>query len=73
MKDNKRIEQTIDRATNKELEKPNGNDEPMSGAQRSFLKALSDELKASFNENLTKAQASKRIEELQRWSTRSLC
>jgi hypothetical protein len=40
-------------------------DEPMTGAQRSYLKTLSDEAGEEFNENLTKAEASKRIELLQ--------
>jgi hypothetical protein len=40
-------------------------DEPMTGAQRSYLKTLSEEAKESFDENLTKAQASKKIDELQ--------
>jgi len=40
-------------------------DEPMTGAQRSYLKTLSDEAGEPFNENLTKAEASKRINELQ--------
>ena len=40
-------------------------DEPMMGAQRSYLKTLSDEAHESFDDNLTKAEASKRIEELQ--------
>jgi hypothetical protein len=40
-------------------------DEPMTGAQRSYLKTLSEEANEPFDENLTKAQASKRIEELQ--------
>ena len=40
-------------------------DEPMTGAQRSYLKTLSEEAKEDFDENLTKAQASERIEELQ--------
>jgi DUF3072 family protein len=40
-------------------------DEPMTGAQRSYLKTLSEEANEEFDENLTKAQASKRIEELQ--------
>jgi hypothetical protein len=39
-------------------------DEPMTGAQRSYLKTLSDEAKVPFEENLTKAEASKRIDEL---------
>jgi hypothetical protein len=40
-------------------------DEPMTGAQRSYLKTLSEEAKEDFDENLTKAQASVRIDELQ--------
>jgi len=40
-------------------------DEPMTGAQRSYLSTLSEEAKEEFDENLTKANASKRIEELQ--------
>jgi len=39
-------------------------DEPMTGAQRSYLKTLSDEAKEPFDDNLTKAEASKRIDEL---------
>ena len=40
-------------------------DEPMTGAQKSYLKTLADEAKEPFDENLTKAEASKRIDELQ--------
>ena len=40
-------------------------DEPMTGAQRSYLKTLSDEARESFDDDLTKAEASKRIDELQ--------
>lgn len=40
-------------------------DEPMTGAQRSYLSTLSEEAKEEFDENLTKAEASKRIDELQ--------
>jgi hypothetical protein len=40
-------------------------DEPMTGAQKSYFKTLSDEANEPFDENLTKAEASKRIEELQ--------
>ena len=40
-------------------------DEPMTGAQRSYLKTLSEEAKEDFDGELTKAQASKRIDELQ--------
>ena len=40
-------------------------DEPMTGAQRSYLKTLSEEAKEPMDESLTKAEASKRIDELQ--------
>jgi hypothetical protein len=40
-------------------------DEPMTGAQASYLKTLSDEAKVPFDPNLSKAEASKRIDELQ--------
>ena len=40
-------------------------DEPMTGAQHSYLKTLSDEAGEEFDESLTKADASKRIDELQ--------
>jgi hypothetical protein len=45
-------------------------DEPMTGAQRSYLKTLSDEAKVPFDENLTKAEASKRIDELRQGNDR---
>ena len=40
-------------------------DEPMTGPQRSYLQTLCREGKEEFNENWTKAEASKKIEELQ--------
>jgi len=46
--------------------------EPMTGAQKSYLKTLSDEAGVDYNENLTKAEASKRIEELQNLTGRGL-
>ncbi len=39
--------------------------EPMTGAQRSYLSTLCEEAKEEFDENLSKAEASKRIDELQ--------
>lgn len=47
-------------------------DEPATGAQISYLKTLSTEAKAEFDENapLTKAEASKRIEELRAGNAR---
>ncbi len=46
--------------------------EPMTGAQKSYLKTLSDEAREPFDENLSKAEASKRIEELQKKTGRGL-
>ncbi len=40
-------------------------DEPMTGAQASYLKTLTEEAGEPFDEALSKADASKRIEELQ--------
>jgi hypothetical protein len=40
-------------------------DEPMTGAQASYLKTLSEEAGEAFDPALTKAEASKRIDDLQ--------
>ena len=40
-------------------------DEPMTDAQASYLKTLSDEANEPFDEGMTKADASRRIDELQ--------
>ena len=40
--------------------------EPMTGAQKSYLKTLSDTAGVEFNDNLTKAEAAKKIDELQK-------
>jgi hypothetical protein len=40
-------------------------DEPMTGAQASYLRTLSDQANEPFDEELTKAEASRRIDELQ--------
>lgn len=62
----KRVQQTASQSnTEKNPEDWTTGDEPMTGAQRSYLKTLSEEAKAPFDENLTKAQASMRIDELQ--------
>ncbi len=47
-------------------------DEPMTGAQASYLKTLSDEAGEEFRDDLTKAEASKRIEELQQKTGRGV-
>ncbi|MGN6615626.1 MAG: DUF3072 domain-containing protein [Ilyomonas sp.] len=47
-------------------------DEPMTGAQKSYLKTLSDEAGEEFDEKLSKAEASKKIDELQHKTGRGL-
>lgn len=47
-------------------------DEEMTGAQRSYLQTLADEAGESVDMNLTKAEASKRIEELQQKTGRGV-
>jgi hypothetical protein len=44
--------------------------EPMTGAQASYLKTLSDEAGVEFDETLSKAEATRRIDELQGKSER---
>jgi hypothetical protein len=46
--------------------------EPMTAAQRSYLHTLAQEAQASVDDDLTKAEASKEIEELQRETGRGL-
>jgi len=46
--------------------------EPMTGAQQSYLKTLSDEAGEPFDETLSKSDASKRINELQHKTGRGL-
>ena len=40
-------------------------DEPMTGAQRSYLHTLAEEAREEVSDDLTKAEASKQIDELQ--------
>jgi hypothetical protein len=47
-------------------------DEPMTGPQRSYLETLSREAGVELDPDLTKAEASKRIEELQERTGRGL-
>jgi len=47
-------------------------DEPMTGAQRSYLKTLCEEAQEPMDETLTKAQASERIEALQQRTGRGM-
>jgi hypothetical protein len=62
----KRIQETAEQSnTIKEPDDWTTGDEQMTGAQRSYLKTLSEEAGEAFDEKLTKAEASKRIDELQ--------
>jgi hypothetical protein len=45
-------------------------DEPMTAAQRSYLETLCNDNNETFDENLTKAEASKMIDELRERSPR---
>jgi hypothetical protein len=47
-------------------------DEEMTGAQRSYLQTLCEEAGEEFDPNLTKAEASKRIDELQHETGRGI-
>jgi hypothetical protein len=47
-------------------------DEPMTGAQRSYLKTLCEEAHEPMDETLTKAQAAQRIDELQQKTGRGV-
>lgn len=47
-------------------------DESMTGAQASYLKTLSEEAGEAFDETLTKADASKRIDELRERTGRGI-
>jgi hypothetical protein len=46
--------------------------ESMTGAQASYLRTLAEEAGEEFDENLTKAEASKRIDELQQRTGRGI-
>jgi hypothetical protein len=47
-------------------------DEPMTGAQKSYLSTLSEEAGEEMDENLSKSEASKKIDELQHKTGRGL-
>jgi hypothetical protein len=56
--------------TEKDPEDWTTGEEPMTGAQASYLKTLCEETDTPFDETLTKADASKLIDELQGKSSR---
>ncbi len=73
-KNNKAQEQQPDQKSNtvKNPDEWTTGAEPMTGAQQSYLKTLSDEAGEELDENLTKAEASKKIDELQHKTGRGL-
>ena len=62
----KQTRQDADRSnTIKDPERWTTGDEPMTGAQRSYLHTLAEEAREEVSDDLTKAEASIRIDELQ--------
>lgn len=64
-----------DRETSNTIKDPDDwvtGDEEMTGAQRSYLQTLAEEAGEEIDPNLTKAEASKRIEELQEKTGRGI-
>jgi Protein of unknown function (DUF3072) len=70
MTTNKQPSQADDSNTIKNPEEWKTGDEPMTGAQRSYLETLASEAGEQADEDLTKAEASKRIDELREKSPR---
>jgi hypothetical protein len=70
MADNPKINPNPDSNQLKDPEEWVTGDEPMTGAQASYLKTLCEEAGAEFDSNLSKANASKRIDELQQQTGR---
>lgn len=59
------MEDSPQRSPEKDPDEWTTGDEPMTGPQASYLETLCREAGEQFNPNLSKAQASKRIDELQ--------
>ncbi|SEO30505.1 Protein of unknown function, partial [Nitrosospira multiformis] len=53
------------RQTSPQVRHEPAGDEPMTGAQKSYLSTLSEEAGEEMDENLSKAEAAKKIDELQ--------
>jgi len=70
MTTNKQSSQPDDSNTVKNPEQWKTGDEPMTGAQRSYLETLASEAGEEVEDDLTKAEASKRIDELRDKSPR---
>jgi len=65
-----RNENTATEALQKDPDQWKTGEEPMTAAQRSYLKTLARDNGEQFDETLTKAEASKRIDELRERSPR---
>jgi len=65
-----RNENTATEALQKDPDQWKTGEEPMTAAQRSYLETLARENGEQFDETLTKAEASKRIDELRERSPR---
>lgn len=65
MTDKRTQEKAAESNMQKDPEKWTTGDEPMTGAQRSYLHTLAEEAGEEVDDNLTKAQASERIDALQ--------
>jgi hypothetical protein len=65
MKDNPKINPDTNSNQLKDPDDWVTGDEPMTGAQKSYLKTLTEEAGEEFEEDLTKAEASKRIDAFQ--------
>ena len=72
MSDKKIQEYAEESNTIKDPENWTTGDEPMTGAQKSYLSTLSEEAGEEFDENLSKAEASIKIEELQKKTGRGV-
>ena len=65
MTDKATAEHADESNTIKDADKWTTGDEPMTGAQRSYLHTLAEEAGEEISDDLTKAEASKKIDELQ--------
>ena len=70
MSDNVKTEDDPGSNTVKDPENWTTGDEPMTGAQASYLQTLCEETGETFDDSLTKAEASQRIDALQSMSGR---
>ena len=67
---NRRDDETAEAGLQRDPDEWKTGDEPMTAAQRSYLETLCRETGETFDDSLTKAEASKRIDELREQSPR---